>query len=104
MRAESTPPSHAGVVKRGGEPPQQRPHTLEDLLRAWGMHRAPFSADEKSAQIFPAACHSEALELLHTTAALRGLMLLTGNPGTGKSTLLKSWIASLEPKRLRAIP
>lgn len=99
MRAEPTPPSHAGVVKRGGERPQQRPHALEDLLRAWGMQRAPFSADEKSAQIFPAACHSEALQLLHTTAALRGLMLLTGNPGTGKSTLLKSWIASLEPKR-----
>ena len=26
-------------------------------------------------------------------------MLLTGNPGTGKSTLVKSWIASLAPKR-----
>jgi type II secretory pathway predicted ATPase ExeA len=64
------------------------------------MHRAPFSADEKSAQIFPAACHSEALELLHTTAVLRGLMLLTGNPGTGKSTFLKSWIANLEPVTL----
>jgi type II secretory pathway predicted ATPase ExeA len=80
-------------------PPQQPAHVLEDLMRIWGLHRAPFSADDKCAQIFPAAWHSEALELLHTTAALRGLMLLTGNPGTGKSTLLKSWIASLEPKR-----
>ena len=42
MRAEPTPPSHAGVTKGGGEQPQQRPHALEDLLRAWGMHRAPF--------------------------------------------------------------
>ena len=80
-------------------PQQQRPHALEDLLRAWGLHRTPFSPDEKSAQLFAAGCHREALELLHTTAALRGLMLLTGPPGTGKSTLLKSWIASLEPKR-----
>ena len=80
-------------------PPSQRPHALEDLLRAWGLHRTPFSPDEKSAQLFAAGCHREALELLHTTAALRGLMLLTGPPGTGKSTLLKSWIASLEPKR-----
>ncbi len=89
MRADfSTPP-----------PQQQRPHALEDLLRAWGLHRTPFSPDEKSAQLFAAGCHREALELLHTTAALRGLMLLTGPPGTGKSTLLKSWIASLEPKR-----
>lgn len=82
------------------EPPQQqRPHALEDLLRAWGLHRTPFSPDEKSAQLFAAGCHREALELLHTTAALRGLMLLTGPPGTGKRTLLKSWISSLEPKR-----
>jgi general secretion pathway protein A len=80
-------------------PQQQRPHALADLLRAWGLHRTPFSPDEKSAQLFAAGCHREALELLHTTAALRGLMLLTGPPGTGKSTLLKSWIASLEPKR-----
>ena len=89
MRADFPPPP----------PQQQRPHALEDLLRAWGLHRTPFSPDEKSAQLFAAGCHREALELLHTTAALRGLMLLTGPPGTGKSTLLKSWIASLEPKR-----
>ena len=89
MRADFPPPP----------PQQQRPHALEDLLRAWGLHRTPFSPDEKSAQLFAAGCHREALELLHTTAALRGLMLLTGPPGTGKSTLLKSWISSLEPKR-----
>ena len=89
MRADFPPPP----------PQQQRPHALEDLLRVWGLHRTPFSPDEKSAQLFAAGCHREALELLHTTAALRGLMLLTGPPGTGKSTLLKSWIASLEPKR-----
>jgi type II secretory pathway predicted ATPase ExeA len=89
MRADFPPPPQQ----------QQRPHALEDLLRAWGLHRTPFAPDEKSAQLFAASCHREALELLHTTAALRGLMLLTGPPGTGKSTLLKSWIASLEPKR-----
>lgn len=80
-------------------PPQQRAHALEDLMRIWGLHRAPFSADDKSPQLFPTGSHAEILDLLHTTAALRGLMLVTGNPGTGKSTLLKSWIASLEPKR-----
>lgn len=86
MRAETNPPS-------------QSPHSLEDLLRVWGLHRAPFVSDDKSPQLFPASGQSEILDLLHTTAALRGLMLLTGNPGAGKSTLLKSWIAGLEPKR-----
>jgi ABC-type cobalamin/Fe3+-siderophores transport system ATPase subunit len=46
---------------------------------------------------------SEILELLHTTASLRGLMVLTGSPGAGKSTLLKSWSAGLEPKRFLAL-
>lgn len=86
MRAETNPPS-------------QSPHSLEDLLRVWGLHRAPFVSDDKSPQLFPASGQSEILDLLHTTATLRGLMLLTGNPGAGKSTLLKSWIAGLEPKR-----
>jgi general secretion pathway protein A len=63
------------------------------------MHRAPFVCDDKAAQIFPAAGQGEILELLQTTATLRGVMLLTGNPGAGKSTLLKGWAARLEPKR-----
>ena len=71
---------------------------IEDLLRAWGLIRAPFAADEKS-DPFPARSHQEALTLLNTTAAFRGVMLLTGSPGTGKSTLLKSWMRGLEPKR-----
>ena len=63
------------------------------------MHRAPFVCEDKAAQIFPATGQGEILELLQTTATLRGVMLLTGNPGAGKSTLLKGWAASLEPKR-----
>ena len=72
---------------------------IEDLLRAWGLHRVPFAADDKSAELFPTRSNPDVLGLLDTTAALRGLMLLTGPPGTGKSTLVKSWLAGLEPKR-----
>jgi general secretion pathway protein A len=84
MRAESSRP---------------KPPALEDLLRAWGLRHTPFAPDDKSADLFPAATHREALPLLETTAALRGVMVITGSPGTGKSTLLKTWIAALEPKR-----
>jgi type II secretory pathway predicted ATPase ExeA len=86
MRADATHPARNALV-------------LEDLLRAWGMHRTPFAPDDKAAQLFPSTGQSEILELLHTTASLRGLMVLTGSPGAGKSTLLKSWSAGLEPKR-----
>ena len=81
------------------EPTRKKEPALEDLLRAWGLLRVPFSPDEKSADTFPGDSHSQALRLLDTTAALRAVMVLTGSPGTGKSTLLKTWMRSLEPKR-----
>jgi type II secretory pathway predicted ATPase ExeA len=81
------------------EPFAKKEPALEELLRAWGLLRVPFAPDEKSADLFPAASRREALSLLDTTAALRGVMALTGSPGEGKSTLLKTWMRSLEPKR-----
>lgn len=81
------------------EPTSSKVPSIDELLRAWGLRHAPFVADEKSADIFPAGSQSEALTLLDTTAALRGVMVLTGTPGTGKSTLVKSWMRRLQPKR-----
>lgn len=75
------------------------PASLDDLLRAWGLRRAPFAAEDKSRQIFLSASHDQALALMDTTAALRGVMLLTGPPGSGKSTVLKSWMTTLDQKR-----
>lgn len=72
---------------------------LDSLLRAWGLRVAPFAPDDKNDTLFPAASHREALDLLDSTAVLRGVMLLTGTSGSGKSTLLKTWLKSLEPKR-----
>jgi len=72
---------------------------LDDLLRAWGLRRTPFVVDDKTADLFLTDIHRESLDLLDTTAALRGVMVLTGTPGTGKSTLLKNWLSGLEPKR-----
>ncbi|MGB6223538.1 ExeA family protein [Haloferula sp.] len=72
---------------------------IEDHLRAWGLRHAPFSPDEKTPAIFPATHHREAHDLLDSTAALRGVMLLTGASGSGKSTLIKNWMRTLEPKR-----
>ncbi len=72
---------------------------LDDLLRVWGLRRTPFASEDKTPELFAIATHREALSLLDTTAALRGVMMLTGSPGTGKSTLIKTWLDGLEPKR-----
>ena len=76
-----------------------KPPALDDLLRAWGLRRTPFASDDKGHELFATATHREALSLLDTTAALRGVMMLTGTPGAGKSTLIKLWLAGLELKR-----
>lgn len=81
------------------EASRQKEPALENLLRARGLLRVPFSPDEKSADLFPTLSHREATTELETTAALRGVMMLTGSPGIGKSTLLKTWMRGLEPKR-----
>lgn len=72
---------------------------LEDHLRAWGLRYAPFAPVDQSNQLHATAAHREIRHLLETTAALRSVMTLTGSPGVGKSTLIKTWIAELEPKR-----
>jgi len=79
---------------------------LDDMLRAWGLHRTPFQAAatrEKTGGIFPGSNRRDILALADTTAALRGVMVLTGGPGTGKSTLVKHWMSQLEPKRHQPI-
>lgn len=79
--------------------PLAKAPALDELLRAWGLLRVPFTPEEKAGELFVTRSHEQVLGALDTTAALRGVMLLTGPPGTGKSTLLKSWLRALEPKR-----
>ena len=79
------------------ETSRQKEPSLDDLLRSRGLLRVPFSPDEKSGGTFPAGSHREAATGLDTTAALRGVMVLTGSPGTGKSTLPNTWMRGSTP-------
>jgi type II secretory pathway predicted ATPase ExeA len=72
---------------------------IDEHLRAWGLKRVPFLPEDKDADTFPTHSQKEALVLLDQCAALRSVMVLTGVPGTGKSTLVKTWLHRLEPKR-----
>ncbi|MGH7967461.1 MAG: hypothetical protein ACREIC_01910, partial [Limisphaerales bacterium] len=70
---------------------------IQSALRHWGARTVPFS-DQPGEAPFAWPGWEQALRLLNQTAALRSLMLLTGDNGVGKSALAAHWLNSLEPK------
>jgi hypothetical protein len=71
--------------------------SLAHAAHAWGAHGIPFH-DEPKSELFPTASIERATTLLNQSAALRSLMLLSGENGVGKSALAGRWLRSLEPK------
>jgi MSHA biogenesis protein MshM len=70
---------------------------LHDALRHWGARAVPFS-DQPGETPFVTPAWETAVGLLHQTAALRSVLLLSGDNGVGKSALVAHWLAGLEPK------
>src|SRR5438874_785876 len=68
---------------------------LELYTRTWGAMALPF--DPLSYTLWVAIpSHKRALTLLQQTVALRGVKLLSGGNGMGKSTLVGRWVRQLE--------
>jgi type II secretory pathway predicted ATPase ExeA len=70
---------------------------LDAALRHWGARTVPFSEGPGQTP-FLGPAWEQALRLLNQTAALRSLMLLSGDNGVGKSALVACWLERLEPK------
>lgn len=70
---------------------------LAAALRHWGARAVPFS-EQPGLSPFLSPAWEQALRLLNQTAALRSLMLLSGDNGAGKSALVTYWLERLEPK------
>jgi general secretion pathway protein A len=71
--------------------------SLAQAAHAWGAQAVPFS-DQPKVELFPTASLERATALLNQSAALRSVMLLSGENGVGKSALAGRWLRSLEPK------
>jgi type II secretory pathway predicted ATPase ExeA len=65
-------------------------------MHQWGARSVPF-LECKGQALFETAQGAKALELLQQSAALRSVMLLSGDNGTGKSTLAAHWVRGLDP-------
>ena len=70
---------------------------IQNALRHWGARAVPFS-DQSGEAPFAWPGWEQALRRLNQTAALRSLMLLTGDNGVGKSALASHWLTGLETK------
>ena len=70
---------------------------LSAALHHWGARAVPFH-DQPEQVPFLTPTWQEALRLLNQTAALRSVMLLSGDNGVGKSALAAYWLKQLEPK------
>jgi len=70
---------------------------LSAALRHWGARAVPFHEHPEQTPFLTPAWE-QALALLNQTAALRSVMLLSGDNGVGKSALAAYWLKGLEPK------
>lgn len=75
---------------------------LKEYMHQWGARSVPFQ-DQPQQRLFETEQYGEAAELLQQSAALRSVMLLSGDNGVGKSALVADWARSLEPKAYRPL-
>lgn len=74
---------------------------LGDYMHAWGARSVPFQDQEQD--LFETEQIRQAVEWLQQSAALRSVMLLSGDNGVGKSALVARWVRTLEPKAYRPL-
>lgn len=64
----------------------------------FGMKRMPFSKEIDTLDLFKSYDQKEALARLNFVRQNRGIFLLTGEPGGGKTTLLRKFVGELNPQ------
>jgi len=69
------------------------------ILDYYGFSSAPFSKGIDTKDIFPTAAHADALGMMGLAAGREDVVLLTGEIGTGKSVVLRSFLHELDETR-----
>jgi general secretion pathway protein A len=69
------------------------------MIQAYfGLKKAPFPKELRTDQMFETFDHREALARLQILKQNRGLFCLTGEPGAGKTSVLRKFVDSLNPQ------
>jgi type II secretory pathway predicted ATPase ExeA len=69
----------------------------------YGFATMPFSQGVITSKLFPAAGQEELKARLSYLVRERGIGLITGEIGSGKSTALRAFVDSLEPTRYTVV-
>ena len=69
----------------------------------FGFKKTPFASSPDPKQLFESAAWAQAKARLQFLTDHRGVGLLTGDPGSGKSTAARLWLAGLNPNLYKTI-
>jgi type II secretory pathway predicted ATPase ExeA len=64
----------------------------------FGLKRLPFDRDIKSSDLIASFDSREAEARLNHVKQYRGIMCLTGEPGSGKTSIVRKWVDDLNPQ------
>ena len=76
---------------------------MTDLLTWFGLKRHPFDKQIKTSALFASDAQEEAVARLDYMKQCGGIMLLTGDPGVGKTVALRRFVDSLNDNLYRPI-
>ena len=77
--------------------------SLDRLCDYFGFTRVPFGRDVPPSALFRSAAHSEAVARLTWLIEERGLGVLTGEVGAGKTVAARATVAALEPSHYQVV-
>src|ERR1700716_3965813 len=73
------------------------------LCTYYGFNRVPFGRNLAPSSLFRSAAHSEAVARLTWLIADRGIGVLPGEVGAGKTVAARATVAGLEPSRFQVV-
>jgi len=76
---------------------------MKDLLAWFGLKRFPFDKNIKSAQVMDTEPLNECLARLSYIKRRGGILLLTGDPGVGKTLTLRKYAQNLNPNLFKTL-
>ena len=77
--------------------------SVDRLCTYYGFTRVPFGRDLAPSALFRSAAHSEAVARLTWLIEERGIGVLTGEVGAGKTVAARATVTSLEPSLYQTV-